>query len=356
MEQQKTVKDLVIVEKINPVEVFTPEGIKPLLAKITSEVKSFALDVNTPSGRKDITSLAYKVAQSKTYLDGVGKDLVAEWKAKVAAVDTIRKQIRDHMDELKDEIRAPLEEWEIKEHARIYSLKHRLKLIDDLSYDGINLSAVELGQRLHKAEEITIDDTWEEFKDHAQVAKNSVIETLKTQLEAQVRYEAQQAEIEKLKAEQAERDRLEQERVKAEEKIKRDELAAKQAAERERLELIRQKEAAEQRAKQAEEAAARAERQAAERAEQEKRAAAEREEQRIKQEKYAIQKAEEERKRQEEIAQTKADQEKKEKENRQKRLAVIEVRLDKFLESGESTHSLAEWIDDNYIARAELKK
>ncbi len=37
-------------------------------------------DIDTRKGRKAIASLAAKVARSKTYLDGLGKDLVAGWK------------------------------------------------------------------------------------------------------------------------------------------------------------------------------------------------------------------------------------------------------------------------------------
>ncbi|EES5368095.1 cell envelope biogenesis protein TolA, partial [Escherichia coli] len=38
---------------------------------------SFVPDITTAKGRKEIAYLAYKVAQTKTYLDGLGKDLVA---------------------------------------------------------------------------------------------------------------------------------------------------------------------------------------------------------------------------------------------------------------------------------------
>lgn len=61
--------DLINIESINVLEIFTNDGLDPVLEAITQEVKSFKPDMTTPAGRKNIASLAHKVAKSKTYLD-----------------------------------------------------------------------------------------------------------------------------------------------------------------------------------------------------------------------------------------------------------------------------------------------
>ncbi|MDX9896843.1 MAG: hypothetical protein RBS34_15445, partial [Desulfofustis sp.] len=90
-----------------------------LLDRIEQEALSLVPDVSTAKGRGEIKSLAYKVAQSKTALDNAGKQLVAEAKQKLAAVDAERKKARDRLDALKAQVRQPLTEWEQAEDRRV---------------------------------------------------------------------------------------------------------------------------------------------------------------------------------------------------------------------------------------------
>lgn len=110
--------DLIPVEQINAVEVFTGGKLDSLLADIRTHALSIVLDAETPAGRKEIASVAFKVARSKTAIDDAGKALVADWKAKAAGVDAARKRARDTLDALKAEVGAPLDAWEA-EQARI---------------------------------------------------------------------------------------------------------------------------------------------------------------------------------------------------------------------------------------------
>ena len=115
--------DLITIEKPKALTVFTePGGIQSILDEIATTARALAADATTAKGRKEIASVAYRVAQSKTYIDGVGKDLVAEMKELPKKVDASRKQARDFLDALRDEIRAPLDAWEA-EQARIEAEK-----------------------------------------------------------------------------------------------------------------------------------------------------------------------------------------------------------------------------------------
>ena len=115
---------LIPIESVNPVEVFTGDKLDDLLSAIRKHTEGFEPDVITESGRKEIASLAYKVARSKTTIDNAGKELTEEWKAKSAVVDSARKKARDYLDNLRDEVRKPLNDWEaeqkrIEEEARL---------------------------------------------------------------------------------------------------------------------------------------------------------------------------------------------------------------------------------------------
>lgn len=108
--------ELVVIEPQNALAVFSEPGkLDPILERIASEVRTFVPDVSTAKGRKDIASLAYRVAQSKTYLDNLGKELVAEYKELPKRIDANRKLMRDSLDALKDEARAPLDAWEAEQ-------------------------------------------------------------------------------------------------------------------------------------------------------------------------------------------------------------------------------------------------
>lgn len=110
------VTDLVVIEKSNAMTVFkSADQIEDILQKVEREVMSFVPDVTTAKGRKEIASLAYKVAQTKTYLDGLGKDLVAELKEIPKLIDANRKTVRDRLDELKEKARQPLTDYEVEQ-------------------------------------------------------------------------------------------------------------------------------------------------------------------------------------------------------------------------------------------------
>ena len=105
-------KELLCVKEINPAVVFTGNGIDKVLHDIEQEVLSFVPDLSTEKSRKEIASLARKVASSKVVLDGAGKQLVSDWKAKSKLVDESRKEARDFLDGLRDRVRKPLTDWE----------------------------------------------------------------------------------------------------------------------------------------------------------------------------------------------------------------------------------------------------
>ena len=106
----------------------SPHSVDAIIEEVERQARQAAdgLTADTRAGRAELASLAHRVARTKTALDDLGKDLVAEWKAKSAAVDAERRRIREALDTLKGTVRAPLTQWELDEEARQVRIAHVL--------------------------------------------------------------------------------------------------------------------------------------------------------------------------------------------------------------------------------------
>ncbi len=166
---------LVVIEPTAAVTLFTEgDGIDAMLADIRKQAVSLVPDVTTPKGRKEIASVAYAIAKTKTYLDGLGKDLTDQYKEIPKRIDANRKVLRDTLDALKDEVRAPLTKFEQAETSRVEALQSRLTSLNELGTSAsIEVSAADLQIMLLEAEQTALDDTWQELLPQATVPRNS---------------------------------------------------------------------------------------------------------------------------------------------------------------------------------------
>lgn len=224
-------KELVVIEPATALDLFTaPDKVQVLLSgireKARAEQAQLDTDLSKAKNRDAIKSLAYKVTQSKTYIDKAGKAVVDELKELPKKVDASRKQCWDELDALSEEIRQPVTAWEDAEKARV--------------------AAEELVKQIER--------------DHEEALQMNELHDLRKAEEERKRIEHEN-EIKRQAAEQA--------RIEAEQKAQRDREAAELKAKQER-------EAAELKARQEVEAAAKREREAREaqeRAEREKQVA-----------------------------------------------------------------------------------
>lgn len=272
----------------NALQVFTTEeALDKLYAEVEAQVVGVVYDMTTKKGRDQCASDAYKVARSKQAVEKLGAKLSAEYKEIPKKIDASRRRIKERFDALQEQIRQPLNEWEAAEEARI--ALHKADL-DGLAWQAQNLDGLnseELRSRVDLVNSTEVNESWEEFEAEAHRVKAKTLEALNTTLAAREKYEAEQAELARLRAEaEARRIQDEKERIareaaeratreaEAKAQAERDAAAKREAeaktaqerAERERLEAIeRQKQAearaeaeklaAEQRAKEAAEAA-----------------------------------------------------------------------------------------------------
>lgn len=234
--------ELVTIPSETALDVFKSEkGLDPYLATIRQELDDFQAEppsLNTASGRKAYASMAHKIARSKTAVDNIGKELVADLKQLPKTVDAERKRWRDQLDAWRDEARAPLNEWEAAEKRRIAAHQEQIALIESWAANqddnGDRMSSVCLRDNLVKVESVNLGDHWEKFEAKAARVKEAAIENLKSFIAAQEKHEVEQAELERLRQEAAEREQKErEERIarKAEERARRE---AEQAAQAER--------------------------------------------------------------------------------------------------------------------------
>lgn len=231
-------KDLVVLGTLTPEKLFesvdTMQGIVEEVEMRAQEIVAEA-DVNTTKGRALVRSTAFRVTRSKTLLDEMGKDFVSDLKAKVAAVDTIRKIARDRLDETRDRIRKPLDEWEARDaerkeaHEQALALIHRK--VNEVIF-GPSTTIAKVDAVIEEIREHVTGRSWEEFKKKSEDAWNQAYETLtefKSAIEAREAEAKRQAE--EAKQVEAERKQIEAERAKLQaERAKLEEEKAKVAA------------------------------------------------------------------------------------------------------------------------------
>ena len=241
----------------------TPGGTAELFERIAQEARSHVPDVTTKKGRDQIGSLAMKVSKSKTFIEKCGKELVADQKAQIKLIDDDRIATVKKFDELRNEILAPRDAWEQAEKDRVAKHENAIAVIRMVPSLAESLDAEWTAQNIKEAietlENRVIDSSFEEYEQEAKLAKLETLESLRTALTIREKYEAEQAELERLRlAEQARLQREHEERI-AREAAER---ATREAEEKARFEaerVQREKAEAEQR-----EARLKAEKEAAE--------------------------------------------------------------------------------------------
>lgn len=241
---------------------------------IKAETDKLVPDLTTEKGRKEIASMAFKVAKTKTAIDAAGKLLNEEARAKINIVDAARRDIREKLDALKDEVRKPLTDWEAKEEERVTACEALIGRMKAAAIVPLEDTAQSVADRRAEVKAFALDEgQFQTLLPAALQQQAATVDALTAAHARLVKEEADRAELDRLRAEAAER--AERERAEAEakaaaevaERAKQEAQArAARAAEEEKARIEAAAKAAEEAARARAEAAARAEREAAERA------------------------------------------------------------------------------------------
>ena len=289
--------------------IYVENGLDKFLEQIREGVNEVP-DLSTAKGRARIASLAAQVSRSKTAVEKPGRDYLKRLKEQPKVVEAELRRFVTECDQLRDEVRRPLTEWEDAEKARTEALQQRLvdlrSLADVIDTAGNYLPSADIQARIQEAKSVVLDESWQERTAEAGVAKDSTIQQLEASLAVAQKREHEAAELERLRKEAEEKARLEREeaiRREAAEQAKRDAEAKAQAeidaAARREAEEKARAEAAERQRIETEQRAAREKQEAEERARREKEEAVAAERRRLK-EAEAARLAEEQRKAEEE--------------------------------------------------------
>lgn len=299
----------------NAPAIYVAGGLGQFFDAVKAEVTGEVPDLTTRKGRERIASLAATVSKSKAAVEKPGRDYLRRLKEMPKVVEAELRDFVTKMDNLRDTTRQPLTDWEQAEQARKDKHVDGIQAIKDLAVFEATPAAAHVAQVIADLELVEINDTWEEFLAEAAQVKDQTLAKLRTLHAERARYEAEQAELARLRAAaeaQAQRDRdaeiarvaAEQARLQAEQRaqaerdaaVRREQelldqaaatqraaaqaaLDAEAAAERQRLQLELQAEQARTAATQAEASRVAAE----QRAEQERAASVLRQEQAVEQ-------------------------------------------------------------------------
>lgn len=117
-EAEVTKTALVPLVKGEALDLFKNEDAAAMLIEKVKDVAGEMLeslgdvDFDVKAQRDKVISVAFDVTRTKTYIETFGKDIAAELKALPKLVDANRKKIRDELDDLAEKIRKPVTEWE----------------------------------------------------------------------------------------------------------------------------------------------------------------------------------------------------------------------------------------------------
>lgn len=257
--------EVAIIGVINPVAVFVgigddgPEAtarIEEVESKARSQAKE--CDPSTEAGRKDLISIAYNVSKTKTGLVSLGKGLTETARAQIKLINGECNTIESRFDDLRDEIRKPVTEFENKEKDRVSGHE------DALAELGLICRYLDAGDTVYAIEGAMAKIVyllnlrkWEEFEPRASKIVSEDTERM-TALKIKVETaNAEKAELERLRKADEERQQKEhderiakeaadQAKAKAEEKAEAERIEAQDTLDAANAKAAREKEAADQ--------------------------------------------------------------------------------------------------------------
>lgn len=200
--------ELVEIKRESAMAVFTTAGgVDPFLAAIKAEVDAFVPgDVAIKKERERIASMAYKLARTGSYLEGVGKELADEAKAIPKKIDAARKAFKDTIGQWKDQVRAPLTAWEQVEEARVARITQQVEEWQAVAQDHGQRDSEAIRDRLAEVKAVAVtEEAFQEFTAAAGQAKDAAVTALEGHLASALKREAEAAELALLRKQSEER-------------------------------------------------------------------------------------------------------------------------------------------------------
>lgn len=237
------IMDLTVIE-IKPEQaptLYRAGGLDAYLEQIRQAVNEVP-DLTTKKGRDRVASLAAQVSRSKTAIEKPGREYLKRLKEAVRPAEAEIKRFVDACDDLRDETRKPLTEWEAEQE--------RIKAEEAMNALHVEALAMneeldrQLAARIESDHEMALlmNDAFDrEQADKAAEAERQRIaheEEIKRQAEEKAKREAEEKHRAELEAfarreaeERAAKERAEREHIEAQQRAERERIAAEQKAE-----------------------------------------------------------------------------------------------------------------------------
>ncbi|EEF6221914.1 hypothetical protein FV637_12275 [Salmonella enterica] len=164
--------ELAIIEIVSDMapSIYVENGLEKFLEQIRESVKEVP-DLSTAKGRARIASLAAQVSRSKTAVEKPGRDYLRHLKEAVKPAEAELRRFVSACDEMRDEVRRPLTEWEAEqerikaeeaakkkaeEDRKQFELDHEIALLMNDAFDRelAEKKAEEERQRIAHEEEL----------------------------------------------------------------------------------------------------------------------------------------------------------------------------------------------------------
>jgi colicin import membrane protein len=210
------------------------------LAEFKGKYIGVVYDFSVKKNEKQARSDRHTIGKTISALDAIHKDLKAPMLEKTKQLDSRRKEIKDGLLEVQEDIKAQIRKHEKVDLDRIEQIKCRIEAIKHPSRtfdDGMDLSEIKSG--LEWVQSVVIDETFEEFEKEALFTKIDsamILQTLMTKVTAAKQEETERRELREEQAETARKEREENIRKQAQldaEEASKNQIAAAIAAKKE---------------------------------------------------------------------------------------------------------------------------
>lgn len=201
------------------------ENFRQVLIDAQKIGRGLVADPTTKEGCIQIKTMAKKISTLRNLIEEKGKEIAAELKAKPKLIDATRKEVKDTLDKLKEDVLKPIVDIEKRQEqiAEIDNIPAQAMM-----YDSVGIE--EQIARLADLREKGIDYWKESFEDASKSISDSMRQ-LNEFLLAAKKKEAEQKELEELRAQKEAAQKIMQEQELAKARAEAAEKARKEAEE-----------------------------------------------------------------------------------------------------------------------------
>lgn len=225
---------IIALERTSIAEFLTDEGKRSeFFERVKRETDKLEPDLTTDKGRKAIASMAHKVAKTKVAIDTEGKALTETARKQIDAINGARKIVRDELDELKEQVRKPLTEWEAAEALREEKALEQINFLSSASTVGLSETVEQVETRRDEVKQLEISaDLHGDQVEQIEQIRNAAAEALDNSIKQMRDAIAEKEELERLRAANEKLEQEKKEREEAEAEAERQRIADEEEAER----------------------------------------------------------------------------------------------------------------------------